>query len=108
MEQMVRCLTEVIGCPPPTRLEHPSLAIPILVFEFPSGGSLSVEFTPDAPDEGHLFRGAWLELMADDAGVLERRIVDAGMTRLDYLGSDAFYFAMPGGQVVRISSRESG
>jgi hypothetical protein len=107
MERMVTFLTEGLGCLPPERVEHPSQILPILVFAFPSGGSLSVEFTDDAPDEDSALRGAWLELVADDAAGLERLITNAGMTRLAYLGSDAFYFAIPGGQVFRISDPPS-
>jgi hypothetical protein len=108
MERMVTFLTEVIGCLPPERVEHPSLTLPILVFEFPSGGSLSVELTDEAPDEESSPRGAWLELVTDDAAGLEQLITNAGMTRLEYLGSDAFYFAIPGGQVFRISTQPPG
>jgi len=50
-EALTRCLTTVLGCGAPLRLDAPGLEEPVLAFELPDGGSVSVEFTEDTPDE---------------------------------------------------------
>ncbi len=103
--QLSQCLTTIFGCGEPRSLEAPSLSEPILAWIFPNGGSLSVEFTAGALDEGQARRGAWLELRADDPPALRKRVLEAGLPRLEYLGNE--YFVIPGGQVVRISEASS-
>lgn len=93
--------TEVLGCELPTSIAIPQLDQPVLVFEFANGGSLSVEFSAEMP---RVERGAWLELVVDDADDVKRKIIEAGLPRVDYLGTEAFYFEAPGGQVMRIVS----
>jgi len=39
---------------------------------------------------------------ADDPPALKKRVLDAGLPAVKYLGNDHFYFAAPGGQVLRI------
>src|SRR5439155_15977693 len=93
--------SEILGCeiapiPGPVTL-------PIVVFVFPGGASLSVEFTDDALDERQARRGAYLELKSDDPQALKRRILAEGLPEVHYFGSGYFYFAAPGGQVMRIA-----
>lgn len=108
MERLIAFFTSIVGLDAPIHVELPGRPLPILVFTFPNGASLSVEFTNDAPDEASLNRGAWLELVADDSSELERRIIQSRLPRVDYAGSDGFYFQAPGGQVMRIASAETG
>jgi hypothetical protein len=100
-DELVDFFSGVLGCPAPTVVDVPGLGEPILVFEFPKGGSLSVEFSADSPEAKH---GAWLELVAEDADELQAKIVQAGRPRVVHLGTEAFYFVAPGGQVMRIVS----
>ena len=101
---MIDCLTGVLGCAAPQALAVPGRAEPILAFSFPSGGSLSVEFTSDALDEKDARRGARLELRASDPAALKKRVLDAGLERVHYLAPSRFYFVVPGGQVFGIVS----
>jgi len=100
-DEFVDFFSDVLGCPAPTVVDVPRLGEPILVFEFPKGGSLSVEFSADTPEAKH---GVWLELVAEDADELQAKIVQAGRPRVIHLGTEAFYFVAPGGQVMRIVS----
>src|SRR4051812_45649732 len=50
-EKLIWCLGTVLGCGSPVVLNAPGLSEPIVAFKFPSGGSLSVEFTETALDE---------------------------------------------------------
>lgn len=100
---IIDVFSRVIGCPLPTQVEMPDAQLPILIFEFPNGGSLSVEFVDDALDEEHAGRGAWLEFAADDVEGLQQRVVAAGLRQVPHV-SGGFYFAAPGGQVIRIVS----
>jgi uncharacterized protein YciI len=102
-EALTRCLTTVLGCAAPLRLDAPGLAEPVLAFEFPDGGSVSVEFTGDAPDEPEARHRAWLELRSDDPPALRERVLGAGLPEVRHFGHN-FYFALPGGQVVGVAA----
>ena len=96
------CFTEVLGCPAPRVLPVPGFPEPILAFNFPGGGSVSVEFTPDGLDPLQMRRGAWLELRCENAEALQRAVLAAGLPQVRYPATGAFYFAVPGGQVFSI------
>jgi hypothetical protein len=101
-EPLTRCLTTVFGCPEPLGLPAPGLSEPILAFRFPSGGSMSVEFRPDALAEPDVMRGAWLEVKTDDPAGLQKAVTDAGLRRVRHPATDTFYCVLPGGQVLGI------
>lgn len=69
----------------------------ILLVRFPNT-ALTVDFTPDAPDEQQAHRGAWLELKPDDPAALKRKVLAAGLSQVSY-PTGRFYFQSPGGQV---------
>ncbi len=96
------CFTRVLGCPPPRVLPVPGFPQPILAFNFPGGGSVSVEFTPEALDPAQMRHGAWLELRSPDAPALQKAVLAAGLPQIRYAATSAFYFAAPGGQVFSI------
>lgn len=100
---IIDVFSKVIGCPLPTQVEMPDGQLPILIFEFPNGGSLSIEFVDDALDEVRAGRGAWLEFAVDNPEGLQQRVVAAGLRQVPH-SSGGFYFAAPGGQVIRIVS----
>jgi len=102
-ERLKWCFITVLGCSAPVNLDNPGQDDPILAFRFPNGGSLSVEFTEDAPDEQQMRWGAWLEMKADDPSALKERILDAGLLQLKHPATSTFYFVLPGGQVVGIA-----
>lgn len=101
-EKLAWCFTTILGCEAVVSPDAPGAPEPILAFRFPNGGSLSVEFTDDALDEQQARRGAWLEVKADDPVALQRTVREAGLPLLKHLANDHFYFAAPGGQVLRI------
>ena len=102
-EKLVWCFTSILGCEPVASSDAPGLPAPILAFRFPGGGALSVEFTEDALDEHQARKGAWLEVTADgDAAAVRQRVIEAGLPLLKHPANDHFYFAAPGGQVLRI------
>jgi hypothetical protein len=98
----VEFFSSTLGCGPPAELRSAALSEPILAFRFPGGGSLSVEFSPDAPDDRQLRRGAWLELRTDNVGDTISRVLAAGAPQVIYAATSTFYFAAPGGQVFGI------
>src|SRR5262249_26274452 len=102
---LVSGFAEVLGCGAPAALNAAGLPEPILAFQFPDGGSISVEFSEDAPDEHQARRGAWLELQSDDPDALRRRVIAAGFAQLRHPATTTFYFAVPGGQVFGIVPR---
>ncbi len=71
---------------------------PIVAFRFANDTSVSVDFTPDALDAEQAGRGAWLEVSTDDPAALQRKVLAAGLARVDY-PTGRFYFQAPGGQV---------
>lgn len=103
-EKLMWCFSVVLGCGAPTSLNAPGLPEPILAFRFPSGGSLSVEFTEDALDEKNAHRGAWLEVRSNDPAALKKKVLDAGLSQVQYSATNTFYFVVPGGQVLGIVS----
>ncbi len=100
-DQLIRLFENSLGCGSPISTNAPGIAEPILAWNFPNGGSLSVEFTPEALDEQQARHGAWLELLAEDPTVITSRLEKAGLIKVDYLGRQ--YFVLPGGQVVHIA-----
>ena len=105
-EELTRCFANVLGCGAPAILKVPSLAEPILAFRFPNGGSVSFEFTEDAPDEQQARRGAWLEVRTDDPTALKKRVLEAGLMQVRHPATPTFYFVVPGGQVLGVVSVE--
>ena len=102
-ESLVRCFVDVLGCAGPIALPARGQPDAILAFSFPDGGSISVDFTDDALDAEQARRGAWLELRSMDASALQQRVLEAGLERVHYEVTRAFYFAVPGGQVFSIT-----
>ena len=100
-EDLRRCF-ETLGCGPVATVEHPGIAEPMLVVRFPDGGSLSIEFTDQAPDDEQPRLGAWLELRAVDPAAVMRAALDAGLPEVKHPGHP-YYFMAPGGQVFTIA-----
>ena len=103
-EKLTWCFSAVLGCGKPISLNAQSLSQPILAFRFPAGGSLSVEFTSDAPDDRQARRGAWLEIQTSDPAALTKKVLDAGFAQMHYPATNTFYFQAPGGQILGIVS----
>ncbi|TMD15443.1 MAG: hypothetical protein E6I96_07040 [Chloroflexi bacterium] len=100
-DELVRVFEDSLGCAAALSTNAPGLAEPILAWNFPRGGSLSVEFTAEALDERQARHGAWLEFLAEDPRAITSRLEMVGLTTVEYLGRQ--YFVLPGGQVVRIA-----
>lgn len=103
-QELVHCFEKALGCPVAT-VEHPGIAEPMLLVRFPGGGSLSIEFRPDAPDSEDSDQprlGAWLELRSDDPGALMTAALEAGLVEVKHPGHP-YYFMAPGGQVFTIA-----
>jgi hypothetical protein len=101
-EELTRSLAAVAGDGAVRTVEFPGIAAPMLVVRFPGGGSLSIEFTADAPDADEPRLGAWLELRDEDPAAALQRALDAGLTRVQHPGHP-YYFMIPGGQVFTIA-----
>jgi hypothetical protein len=96
------CFETALGCGPVATVEYPGIAEPMLVVRFPNGGSLSIEFTSQAPDDDQPRLGAWLELRAEDPAALMRAVLNAGLPEVKHPGHP-YYFMAPGGQVFTIA-----
>ncbi len=92
-EELTAFFTDIFGC---RAVVRPGTSI--VAVRFPNNASVSVEFTVDALDEEQAGRGAWLEIQIDDPVALQRKVLDAGLQRVDY-ATGHFYFQAPGGQV---------
>jgi hypothetical protein len=104
-EAFVICFSQVLGLGPPAVLRTSAPLGPIIAYRFPGGGSVSVEFTPDALAPDDLRRGAWLEILADDPAPLQAAVQAAGHPVIHYAATKSFYFEAPGGQVFSIVKR---
>ncbi len=103
-EELWRCFDAVLGCGPVATVDHPGMAEPMLLIRFPAGGSLSIEFTDDAPDDDSPRLGAWLELRADDPAAVVEGARLAGLTMVSHPGHQ-HYLMLPGGQVFAVMPR---
>lgn len=101
-EELRRCFESVLACGPVATVEHPGMLEPILVVRFPGGGSLSIEFSDDAPDGDRPRLGAWLELRAGDPGAVMRAALDADLAQVQHPGHPHYLMA-PGGQVFAVA-----
>jgi hypothetical protein len=78
------CFFTDILLPAPTRIEAPGLEMPVLVYCFSNGASMSVQFSEDALRDEQARRGAWLELVVAGAAAAKNRVSQAGLRRVDY------------------------
>jgi hypothetical protein len=101
-QELAWCFGTVLGCGPVESVDFPGMAEPMLVVRFPGGGSLSIEFVEEAPDDDAPRLGAWLELRAENPEALMRAALDAGLTQVKHPGHP-HYFMAPGGQVFTIA-----
>ena len=81
---------------------------PMYAVTFSNSASLSVEFTEDALSDELAERGAWLELRTEDAALLQRKALEAGLKRVVHPKTPFFYVQAPGGQVFRIVESTAG
>src|ERR1700719_1875886 len=91
----------VLQCGPVATVEHPGMVAPMLVVRLPEGGSISVEFTEDAPDADHPRFATWLELRTAEPAALMRTVLECGLSEVKHPGHP-YYFMAPGGQVFTI------
>ena len=101
-EELARCFETIIGGSPVRAVEFPGIDQPMLIVSFPGGGHLGIEFTHDAPDDGHPRLGAWLELRADNPAAVLQTALDAGLIQVRHPGHP-YDFMIPGGQVFTIA-----
>ena len=105
-DQLDRLFTELLGLPAGVSLDAPGDDEPVRIYRFTNGASISVEFTLETPHDGEASRGAWLELILNDAEAVKKKVLEAGLQEVDFQGNDYFYFSAPGGQVFRIIDPE--
>jgi hypothetical protein len=86
---------------PVATVDHPGMAMPMLVVRLPDGGSLSMEFIEEAADADQPRFATWLELRTADPAALMRTVLEAGLTEVKHPGHP-YYFMAPGGQVFTI------
>jgi hypothetical protein len=99
---LVRCFEALLGGSPVRTVTFPGIDQPMLVVTFSGGGSLSVEFTDDAPDDEQPRLGAWLELRAADPAAVFATAMDVGLVAVRHPGHE-YYFMIPGGQVFTVA-----
>ncbi|MGH9125132.1 MAG: hypothetical protein ACRDZ8_10460 [Acidimicrobiales bacterium] len=100
-EQLRSCLADLFDCTV-ADVEHPGIPGGILVVRFPGGGSLSIEFHDDAPDDDGPRLGTWIELRTDDPAGLAQKASAAGLPEVHH-GGHPHYLAIPGGQVFAVA-----
>ena len=107
-EAFITLFRDVLSCEVVERdfgLEHP-----IVLVSFDDGSAFSVEFTdlapgddaPEAADDEHAFRGAWIEFRTADLDGIQAALRTAGVPEFRHPGSAHAYFVAPGGQVFRV------
>lgn len=72
---------------------------------FPAGGSLSIEFSEEAPDDDDPRLGAWLEIRSEEPAALLRTALQVGLNEVTHRGH-SHYFMAPGGQVFAIVAQQ--
>lgn len=100
-EQLRRCFRDVLGIPV-ADVAPPGIPGGMLVIRFPGGGSLSIEFRDEAPDDDGPRLGTWLELRADDPAALVEQARAAGLPDVHH-GGHPYYLAIPGGQIFAVA-----
>ena len=73
-----------LGCGPVATVEYSGITESMLVVRFPDGGSLSIEFTDQAPDDENPRLGARLELRDEDPAAVMRAALDAGLPEVKH------------------------
>lgn len=107
-EEFTSLFRDVLGCDVSER--DLGLAYPIVIVAFGNGSGFSAEFTELAPteftgnaiDDEHAFRGAWIEFRTTDLDGHQQKLRQAGVAEFQHMGSPHIYFSAPGGQVFRL------
>ncbi|TMC03393.1 MAG: hypothetical protein E6I39_07710 [Chloroflexi bacterium] len=102
-EAMRHLFEDLLQCGPVVTIEHPGMAEPMLIVRFPEGGSLSIEFTPDASDSEEPRLATWLELRTQEPITAIDALRSARIREVKHPGHP-FYFMAPGGLVFTIVS----
>ena len=105
-ERFLEFFTSVLGLEAHESSDAVGSPEPIYAFAFSNDTWLSVEFTQDALSDQQAQRGAWLELISDDAKNLQQKVQAFGLKRVTHPYTPFFYIQAPGGQVFRIISSE--
>jgi hypothetical protein len=93
---------DVLGCYVGKGPQHPGGPESTDLIRFANGLSIVVHYDDSALGDAELRKSIWLELHADDAAELVRKIEAFGISRFDYFDKDNAYFQVPGGQVFRV------
>ena len=94
-------------------LKCEALASPVAnldLYEFEDGFVLGLFFVDPAEtltDAQHLL-GMWMELKVDDPSAWKARLLEFGVTAVDFPDPTRFFFAAPGGQVFRLAPLDGG
>ena len=100
--EMRWCFETALGCGPVAAVEYTGIAEPILVVRFPDGGSLSIEFTDQAPDHDTPGSGHGSSCAPGIPPPVMRDALDAGLPEVKHPGHP-YYVMVPGGQVFTIA-----
>ena len=96
---------EVLRC-----TSMPAPAPNLDLFCFANDFVLGVFFCEEADvlsEKDHL-KAAWLEIKTKDVEDTKRRLIEFGVTEVDYLDKSRFFFQAPGGQVFRLAPEDGG
>ncbi len=97
--------TGLLGCKP-----LPSPSDNLDLYEFDGGFILGLFFVDPAHtlSEAQYLNGLWMELKVDDTAAWKSRLLDFGVTPVDFPDPTRFFFAAPGGQVFRLAPLDGG
>ena len=80
------------------------------LYEFAGGFVLGLFFVDPAEtlsDDKYL-KGMWMELKVDDPAAWKDRLLEFGVTPVEFPDPTRFFFAAPGGQVFRVAPIDGG
>jgi catechol 2,3-dioxygenase-like lactoylglutathione lyase family enzyme len=96
-DQIRKFYQDVLGCPVTKESER------IDIFKIGSTFYLGVMYGDSALSKEDYLKSIWLELRTENPDELKNKILDFGITEIEYWDKEHFYFQAPGGQVFRLT-----
>jgi catechol 2,3-dioxygenase-like lactoylglutathione lyase family enzyme len=105
-ERTAKFYTKILGCRIITENPYPNVDL----YEFQDGFVIGCFFCDEADtlSENQHLMATWMEIKTDNPDAIKQRLIEFGVSEVEFKDKSRFYFQAPGGQVFRIAPMDGG